>query len=519
MLYQHITELIGNTPLLRLDPARHGVEGVELYAKLEYYNPFGSVKDRIAWGMIRDDLGQIASGGQTLIEASSGNTAKALQVLATLHGLRLRALTNRAKVGEVRDILELLGVELEELPGLSECPDPTVPDDVFSRIEKMMAERPGDFYHTSQYTNPANLRTHHDTTGPEIAADLGTVDYLFGGLGTTGSTRGAAAFLRAANPELQTIGVVSTRDDFIPGIRSEAELWEVGLFEPGFYAQIMPVRSADAIDATLELAGRHGVLAGPTTGASYWAAREFLRRQPASAGPPRRAVIIACDRLEPYVSYVRKRRPGLFGQARRASPGEVPDEAIAAAPELPAAELAALLHDPAVLCVDTRGGLAYRIGHLPGSVNMPDDYLEDLLRHGNPFPASRTVVFVCPAGEYSRRMAAFLRQGGHDAASLAGGVVAWRDAGLPLESGLAVGLLPEAHWPQVQLTQVQLAHVHLGLSQLRSASPQWHSAQLHGSQVHAGFSQVVGVLMTVLSLDSAGCCLSLVREKYPSRVL
>jgi rhodanese-related sulfurtransferase len=75
-------------------------------------------------------------------------------------------------------------------------------------------------------------------------------------------------------------------------------------------------------------------------------------------------------------------------------------------------------------------------GHLPGSVNIPDDHLEDMLRHGNPFPGSRTIVFVCPVGEYSRRLAAFFRLAGHDAASLAGGGVAWRDAGLPLESGL-----------------------------------------------------------------------------------
>ncbi len=440
MLYQHITELIGNTPLLRLDPARHGIEGIDLYAKLEYCNPFGSVKDRIAWGMIRDDLGEITGRGQTLIEASSGNTAKALQVLAAMHGLRLRALTNRAKVAEVRDILELLGVELEELPGLSECPDPTVPDDVFSTIEKMMAERPGEFYHPSQYTNLANVRTHHDTTGQEIAADLGEVDFLFGGLGTTGSTRGAATFLQGANPGLKTIGVVSTRDDFIPGIRSEAELWDVGLFEPGFYAQIIPVRPADAIDATLELAGRHGVLAGPTTGATYWAAQQYLRRQPVPAGPPRRAVVIACDRLEPYLSYVRKRRPDLFGQARRATPGDVSDDIVAATPELSVRALAGMIPDPALLCIDTRGSMAYRVGHLPGSVNIPDDYLEDMLRHGNPFPGSSTIVLVCAVGEYSRRLAAFLRQAGHDAASLAGGVVAWRDAGLPLESGLTQGV-------------------------------------------------------------------------------
>ena len=439
MLYRDITELIGNTPLLRLDPGRHGIEGVNLYAKLEFCNPFGSVKDRIAWGMVRGDLGEITRRGQTLIEASSGNTAKALQVLAAMHGLRLRVLTNRVKVAEVRDVLELLGGELEELPGLSECPDPTVPNDVFSTIGKLMAESPGEFYHTSQYTNPGNVRTHHDTTGKEIFDDIGAVDFLFGGLGTTGSTRGAATFLRAQNPQLQTIGIVSTKEDFIPGIRSESELWDVGLFERDFYAEIMPVRSAEAADATLELARQHGVLAGPTSGATYWAARQYLRCNPLPAGPPRSAVIIVCDRLEPYLSYFRQRRPELFGQARRAAPGDLTDDAVAAAPEVSVTELATLSADPAVLCIDTRGSMAYRIGHVPGSVNIRDDYLEDMLRHGVPFPPSRKVVFICPIGEYSKRLAAFLAQTGHDAAGLAGGVVAWRDAGLPLESSLTQG--------------------------------------------------------------------------------
>lgn len=436
MLYNHITELIGNTPLLRLDPGRHGIEGTELYVKLEFFNPFGSVKDRIAWGMIRDDLGEITRRGQTLIEASSGNTAKALQILAAMHGLRFRVLTNRVKVSGVRDMLELLGGELEELPGLSECPDPTVPDDVFSAIGKLMAASPGEYYHTSQYTNQANIRTHHDTTGREIADDIGTVDFLFGGLGTTGSTRGAGMFLRAANPELQAIGIVSTSEDFIPGIRSEAEMWDVGLFEPGFYAHIMPVRAADAIEATVDLARGHGVLAGPTTGATYWAALRYLRSHPASGSGPRRAVIIACDRLEPYLSYIRQRRPDLFGQARRATPADLTAADLAGAREMSVSELAAGSGHPAVLCVDTRGSMAYRAGHVPGSVNIRDDYLEDMLRHGSPFPASRKIVLVCPVGEYSRRLVVFLTRAGYDAASLAGGVTAWRDAGLPLESSL-----------------------------------------------------------------------------------
>jgi len=440
VLYHDITELIGNTPLLRLDPARHGLDRTELYAKLEFCNPFGSVKDRIAWGMIRGDLAEITGRGQTLIEASSGNTAKALQVLAAMRGLRLRVLTNRAKVPEVRDMLELVGADLEELPGLSECPDPTVPNDVFSTIEALMARNPGDFYHTGQYTNPVNVRTHHDTTGREIADDLGHVDLLFGGLGTTGSTRGTATCLRDINPRLQTIGIVSTREDFIPGIRSAAELWDVGLFEPGFYTDIIPVRAADAIQATVDLARTHGMLAGPTTGATYWAAQQYLRRCPPPPGPPRRAVIIACDRLEPYLAYIRQRRPDLYGRARHAMPADLTDDQVATGPEISPCDLAARLDEQGLVSVDTRGSMAYRAGHVPGSLNIRDDYLEDMLRHGIPFPADRMIVLICPAGEYSRRLAAFLTQAGRDAASLAGGIVAWRDAGLPLESSLTAEL-------------------------------------------------------------------------------
>ena len=253
MLYSDITELIGNTPLLRLDPGKHGIEGVELYAKLEFCNPFGSVKDRIAWGMIRDDLPGITSRGQMLIEASREHRE------------------GPAGPGRHARNPALGAHQPDEGPGGAGCPgtagrraggtawpvgvpDPTVPNDVFGVIEKLMAENPGAYYHTSQYTSQRNLATHHDTTGKEIFDDIGPVDFLFGGLGTTGSTRGAATYLRAVNPRLQTIGIVSTRDDFIPGIRSEAELWEVGLFERDFYAEIVPVRSADAVNAAVDLA-------------------------------------------------------------------------------------------------------------------------------------------------------------------------------------------------------------------------------------------------------------------------
>ncbi|GAB2656388.1 pyridoxal-phosphate dependent enzyme [Nocardia goodfellowii] len=440
MPYNHITELIGNTPLLRLDPAVHRLTGVELYAKLESHNPFGSVKDRVAWAMIRDELDRLGAQGQRLIEASSGNTAKALRVLGALHGIGLRAVTNRIKVAEVRDLLQLLGTDIVELPGLSECPDPTTPNDVYSVIAATMAAEPGVYHHLSQYTNEKNVEAHCLGTGREIHEDLAAdgiarVDYLVGGLGTTGSSRGAATYLRKHNPELRSVAVVSERSDFIPGIRSETEMWDVGLFQPDFYDRIVTVEASRAVDATLELVRGYGVLAGPTSGAAYAAALETLGalEVPERDGPII-AVVIVCDRLEPYLSYIKKRRPELFGRTDRRPP--VTAAELAAAPSLSPDELADLDGTGRPVIVDTRGAMAYRIGHVPGALNIRDDQLDDMLAHGMPFPRSRPLVFVCPVGEVSRRFAVLARRDGYDAATLEGGVTAWRDSGLPLERGV-----------------------------------------------------------------------------------
>ncbi|TCJ97027.1 pyridoxal-phosphate dependent enzyme [Nocardia alba] len=436
MVYAHITELIGNTPLLRLDPAVHGLPDVDLYAKLESHNPFGSVKDRVAWAMIREDLARIRAGEQSFIEASSGNTAKALRVLGALHGIPLRAVTNRIRVSEVRQLLQLLGTEIVELPGLSECPDPHAADDVSAVIEQTIGQAPDRWFHPSQYTNERNIAAHHDGTGTEIATDLADagidhLDYLIGGLGTTGSTRGTATALLAHHPDLRTIGVVSDRFDFIPGIRSEREMWDVGLFRPDFYDEIVTVDSAAAIEATLDLMRGYGVLAGPTSGAGYCAALRTLAAAPRPEGRALVAVLIVCDRIEPYLSYLSTRRPDLFGKPTVPAPPS-PDDT---APTLSPAELAELDRTGRPTVVDTRGAMAYRVGHVPGALNIRDDQLDEMLTQGVPFPRSRPLVFVCPVGETSLRFAAVAHRAGYQAFSLAGGIVAWRDAGYAMERG------------------------------------------------------------------------------------
>lgn len=137
--------------------------------------------------------------------------------------------------------------------------------------------------------------------------------------------------------------------------------------------------------------------------------------------------------MEPYLSYIKKRRPDLFDRTdRRRSPH--PTE-LAATPTLSPIELADLDRTARPTIVDTRGAMAYRIGHVPGAINIRDDQLDDMFVHDIPFPRSRPLVFVCPVGELSLRFAATARTAGFDAFSLAGGVVAWRDNGLSLERG------------------------------------------------------------------------------------
>ncbi len=427
MLYTHITELIGNTPLLRLDPAVHHVPNTEIYAKLETYNPFGSLKDRVAWGILKDDLEQIAEKQQTIIEFSSGNTGKALAILASLYGIKYETITNRIKVPEVHDLLRLMGASIEVLPGMSECPDPNDPNDPLSYLEQKVHADPSHYFHTDQYRNAKNYQAHYEHTGREIFADLGSVDYFFGALGTAGSTRGVSTFLKERHADLQTIGVVAEKGDFIPGLRNIDEMSEVGIFEKTLYQDILSVDAQDALSGMLMLIHRSGVLGGPSSGAVYHAMIQYLKDHSQKWTSPKKVVFLVCDRVEWYLSYIQKRRPELFEQkASEDSFWKLKAADFQHAPSIPPEHIERFLQEEDPLIVDTRGSLAYKIGHVPNSLNIPDDKLADLLMFGVPFPHERTILFVCPKGDISKKFAFFLQSKGYNAYSLEGGIIQWR---------------------------------------------------------------------------------------------
>ncbi|MCF3181101.1 pyridoxal-phosphate dependent enzyme [Streptomyces polychromogenes] len=436
MRYDSITEAIGGTPLVRIDPAVHGLRHIDLYAKLEMLNPFGSLKDRAAWNMTRDGLAGAAERGETVVELSSGNTAKALALIAGLHGLPFKSVTNRMRIPEVKDLLLLLGAEIEELPGRSECLDPTDEDDPLTLFHRQL-NLPGSAHlHTDQYFNPLNTEAHASGTGPEIIADLDgrAPDWFVACVGTAGSSTGVARALRAHDPAVRVVGLVGEKSDFIPGIRTIDEVQEVGIFDPSTYDSLEPVGSDEAIEGMLTLLRRCGLLAGPTGGAAYFGAVRHLRELDAGLTERRTAVFIVCDRVESYVGYIRRRRPDLLGlPPMRNSVATLTTAEAASAAVIGVDEARKWIAERQPLVVDLRGPFAYAALHIEGSVNIVDELFDELLRGGLPFGRSRPVLLACPVGEKSARYAALLTRMGHpDVRSLAGGIIAWRDAGAPL---------------------------------------------------------------------------------------
>ena len=435
MLVNRITDLIGNTPLLRLDHALHGLKNIELYAKLELLNPFGSIKDKSAWTVLKNDIEQIATEGKSVIESSSGNMGKAMQVLCSMHGVTFKIVTNRIKVPEVKQVLQVLGAEIDEMPGLSECPDPMDPNDPIAFIEQMVASEPGKYYHTSQYTNLKNVEAHYEMTGKEIVADLPHVDFFIAGLGTTGSTRGTGTYLKEQNPAVKNIGVIASKGDLLPGIRNVDEMYEVGLFKKDFYDDIVEVSADESIDAMLMLIRKAGVLAGPTGGGSLAAALKYLKPLDEKLTHKHHAVFIVCDRVEWYLSYLQKQRPSIFGVTKKqAGLHAVTTAQIQAAPQVTVDEAAEIAADPTVTVVDLRGALAFKTARIAGAMNISPSLFEEMCEQGVPFSGKRKVLLVCPVGEQSKKFAAYLSSVGIDCVSMAGGMTAWMAAGKPCES-------------------------------------------------------------------------------------
>lgn len=301
-LYRKITDLIGGTPLLELTNYEKANElNAKIYAKLEYFNPAGSVKDRIAKAMLDDaEEKGLLKPGAVIIEPTSGNTGIGLASVAASRGYKVILTMPETMSVERRNLLKAYGAELVLTEGAKGMPGAIAK-------AKELAEQTPNSYIPSQFTNPANPAVHLKTTGPEIWADTdGKVDIFVAGVGTGGTLSGVGAYLKSQNPNVKVVAVEPATSPVLSGGKAGPhKIQGIGAgFVPDtlntdIYDEILPVQNEDAFATGRALARSEGVLVGISSGAAVFAAAQLAKR-PENAGK----VIVALlpDTGERYLS-------------------------------------------------------------------------------------------------------------------------------------------------------------------------------------------------------------------------
>ena len=301
-IYKAITELVGNTPLLELTnyESANNLEATVL-AKLEYFNPAGSVKDRIAIAMVDDaeKTGKLKKGS-VIIEPTSGNTGIGLASVAAARGYRIIITMPETMSVERRNLLKAYGAELVLTDGAQGMKG------AIAKAHELAAEIEGSFI-LSQFTNPANPAYHKATTGPEIWNDTdGTVDIFVAGVGTGGTLSGVGEYLKSKKPEVKIVAVEPASSPVLSEGRAGAhKIQGIGAgFVPetlntDIYDEIIRVENDDAFAKGKEIARTEGMLVGISSGAAVWAATELAKR-PENKG--KTIVALLPDTGERYLS-------------------------------------------------------------------------------------------------------------------------------------------------------------------------------------------------------------------------
>ena len=301
-IYTSADQLIGHTPLLELTHIEkaHDLKA-KLVAKLEYFNPAGSVKDRIAKAMIDDaEAKGLLKAGSVIIEPTSGNTGIGLASVAAARGYRIIIVMPETMSVERRQLMKAYGAELVLTEGAKGMKG------AIAKADELAKEIPNSFV-AGQFVNPANPKAHYETTGPEIWQDTdGKVDFFVAGVGTGGTITGVGKYLKEKNPAVKVVAVEpKTSAVLSTGVAGSHKIQGIGagfvpdVLDTKIYDEIIPVDNDDAFAVGKEIGHREGVLVGISSGAALWAAIELAKR-PENAG--KTIVVLLPDTGDRYLS-------------------------------------------------------------------------------------------------------------------------------------------------------------------------------------------------------------------------
>ena len=435
-VYDSMVELLPDadnpTPLVRINrvvPFQHA----RVYGKLEWYNPFGSVKDRIAANLIGDaEERGVLEPDQKLVEPTSGNTGMGLAMISNVKGYSLTTPLSSAIPLEKRIILRFFGADVIELDD-DLCPAPGAPEGAIAKAQEL-ADRP-EFHMLDQYRNEANPGAHYKTTGPEIWRQTeGQVTHFVAGLGTCGTITGTGRFLKEQNSEVKVLGVHPQEGHDIPGVRSIRQLQQTALFRPDEYDELVEIDDGEAFILCQRLNVEESIIAGPSSAMALAGALRLVPDEPGVI-----AVVIFPDNAFKYASSLSRHIPGMEAAGAESPRERMMDTLIEntrATPTLtidiePAREMIA---SGSPVVVDVREYDEFTGGHIPEAVNMP---LQEMSAYAAHLPEDREapILVVCESGNRSLSGALFLASLGYrDVRSINGGTTGWREKGFAVSN-------------------------------------------------------------------------------------